>query len=184
MYVKEKICNHFLNLIYDQYFAFCYFMDKDIGKFNNDELRKIKIELRKAKFRFNKLLAMFVVVETLGIEDAFFDLALNTEKARKVKCRCENDLEIFESNLVYLIVSNIINIDYCVSVGFDEKYINELLDHYKKYLDNTSVEYYFDWNTGKTLQIMNNGKAIVLPYTPIVVRNKICEENNGKVRIR
>ena len=31
---------------------------------------------------------------------------------------------------------------------------------------------------------MNNGKAIILPYTPIVVRNKICEENNGKVRIR
>lgn len=83
------------------------------------------------------------------------------------------DLDVFESNLSYLLISGIISYEQCKQLGFDSDYIENLLEKYKKIADNSYIEYDYDEQRGTTSEINEYGKALILPYTPIEVRRKI-----------
>ena len=76
-----------------------------------------------------------------------------------------NLFELFESNLAYLIISGLINIDDCYKKNnFDPNYLKKLLEKYKKQALKPFKEYDYDENRNSASEVLENGKRIILPY--------------------
>ncbi len=76
-----------------------------------------------------------------------------------------NLFELFESNLAYLIISGLINIDDCYkNNNFDPNYLRGLLEKYKKQALKPFKEYDYDENRNSASEVLENGKRIILPY--------------------
>ena len=92
------------------------------------------------------------------------------------------ELEIFESNLAYLIISESISIeDCCGKNNLEPVYLRNLLEKYKKQIVHPFIEYEYDENTGRVSEITEDGKHIILPYIPYVVLEKIDEERKKEM---
>ena len=115
-----------------------------------------------------------------NIQSLISRISLMLERERKSNFGYKNRLEIFESNLAYLILAGMIK--SAEELGFSNEYITALLNVKKKELENSFVKYDYDEMTGKTSQILND-KAIILPYTPSVVREKIAQRTSGYKRV-
>ena len=98
------------------------------------------------------------------------------EQEHKKMISCLNKIDIFESNLAYLLISGIINLEKSKQLGFNSDYIRNLLEQYKKQVHNPYIEYYYNENAGTTSVQTENGKSLILPYTPHEVSNKIKEK--------
>ena len=176
MYVREKISNHFLNIFENKYLAMIYFRDKDINNFNNRKLNELNYNLKKAEFLYKQINILLSVVYFLDNKFLISKVRLKYDEIFKSLRKCSNELEVFEANLAYLLVVNVLDINVCINLGFDRKYIIELLEYYKKLIKNPYIEYEFDEATGKTLKITESGRRIILPYVPHVVKNTIKEK--------
>lgn len=171
MNVKAKKNNHFLNLLEDRKLAEQYFSGKNMTEFNSLQLIKLQKNCKMIKTKYSQKLWLLSIYSFLCLEN--YDLALKTEHEHKKMMSSIRDLDVFESNLSYLLISGIISYEQCKQLGFDSDYIENLLEKYKKIADNSYIEYDYDEQRGTTSEINEYGKALILPYTPIEVRRKI-----------
>ena len=166
MYIREQVHNHFLNLLEDKQFAVVYFQRKDISEFNKVKLKYLQDSLKLAKKRYSilySMLSMLSFSKTSNIKS----IAAKLEKARQKQIHSEFELDIFESDLAYLIISGLINIDYRhIRDNFEPVYLEDLLEKYKKQILQPFKEYDYDEKTNFVSEISESGYAIILPYTP------------------
>ena len=166
MYIREQVHNHFLNLLEDKQFAVAYFQRKDISEFNKVKLKYLQDNLKLAKKRYSilySMLSMLSLSKTINIKS----IAAKLEKARQKQIHSEFELDIFESDLAYLIISGLINIDYRhIRDNFEPVYLEDLLEKYKKQILQPFKEYDYDEKTNSVSEISKSGYAIILPYTP------------------
>ena len=130
--IKIKKQNHFFNLLEDIEFAQGYFLDKGVENFNNSKLNKLQDDLRKTKRRYSRMSSVLSITQFLKLEN-------RVNIASKLGIRHQeledsvHDLEIFESNLAYLIFSESISVDDCCKKNnLDPVYLRNLLEKYKK----------------------------------------------------
>ena len=98
------------------------------------------------------------------------------EQEHKKMMSCLNKIDIFESNLAYLLISGIINLEKSKQLGFNSDYVRKLLEKHKKLAENPYVEYYHDEKTGTTAMQTESGKLLILPYTPHSVGKQIKQK--------
>lgn len=176
MYIKEKKQNHFLNLMNDPTLAVVYFHNKDMDEFNNQRLMELQNSYKNAKTKYNQKLSLLSIASFLGLENKTYNLSLKVEQEHKKMINSLREIDIFESNLAYLLICGIISFENCKQLGFDGDYVRNMLEQYKKQAENPYVEYYCDEKTGTTSVQTENGEILILPYTPHEVSNKIKEK--------
>lgn len=176
MYIKIKKHNHFLNLLEDSELAQGYFLGKDVGEFNNSRLNELQDMLRKAKRRYSRMSSVLSITHFFKVENRI-NIASKVEASHRELDGIVHELEIFESNLAYLIISETITVDDCCKKNdLDSVYLRNLLEKYKKQVARPFLEYDYHENTGQVSEILENGKCIVLPYIPSAVKDIINQE--------
>lgn len=176
MYIKVKKHNHFLNLLEDSELAQGYFLGKDVGEFNNNRLNELQNMLKKAKRRYSRMSSVLSITHFFKVENRA-NVASRVEASHRELEDVVHELEIFESNLAYLIISETITVDDCCKKNnLDPIYLRNLLEKYKKQVAKPFLEYDYDENTDQVSEITGDGKCIVLPYIPYTVKDRIDKE--------
>ncbi len=176
MYIKVKKHNHFLNLLEDSELAQGYFLGKDVEEFNNSRLNELQNMLKKARRRYSRMSSVLSITHFLKVENRI-NVASKVEESHQELDDIVHELEIFESNLAYLIISETITVDDCCKKNnLDPIYLRNLLEKYKKQVANPFLEYDYDENTDQVSEITEDGKCIVLPYIPYAVKDMIDKE--------
>lgn len=169
MYVKEKRKTHFLNLWEDNAFALCYLNDKNVSEFTNKKLVELQKNIRIYKGKCDRLESLLSVVLFFDLENLSETITRRREKENKNLMRYSHDLKVFESNLAYLLISGIITLEKANKLGFDNKYLKNLISKYRNEIKNSYNEYYYDELTKSSYEIRPNGKMLALPYTPDII---------------
>ncbi len=175
MIVKKKIKTHFLNLLEDREFANIYFSFRNFGEYNKDKLNELQSDLKTSKKLWNKLASKLSSTRFLKIINLEGDIS-EIEKQHMQIRHSVHELDIFRSDLAYLLFSGILDIEKTQKLGFDSEFIKELLSEYKMQLLNPYIEYHYNEETGITSEITENGKMIILSYTPDVVKDALREK--------
>lgn len=176
MYITIKKHNHFLNLLEDSELAQGYFLGKDICEYNNNKLNELQANLGSSKRIYTIMSSVLSITRFFRIDNLVGTSSKVERKHQELEDSIQ-ELEIFESNLAYLIISGSISIeDCCRKNNFDPVYLRNLLEKYKKQVAKPFIEYDYDENTGRVSEITEDGKCVVLPYIPHVIRKKIDEE--------
>lgn len=179
MYVKEKIKNHFLNLLGDKELARVYFYGRDIvEEFNNDKLIELEKNVKKFESRYDKSLNLYSLVNFLGIESLVEKITKNLSRSQKSYSKSMNELDVFKSNLAYLIISGVLKLENAQVMGYNKEFIEEFLIPYQNQADNPCNQYYYNENNGTTSMITEKGSSIILPYTPHAVLEKLKEKES------
>lgn len=179
MYVKEKVKNHFLNLLGDKELACVYFYGRDIvEEFNNNKLIELEKNVKKSKNKYDKFLNLYSLVNYLEIESLVEKITKNLSRTQKLYSKSKNELDIFKSNLAYLIISGILKLENAQLMGYSKDFIEEFLVPYKSQADNPYNEYYYNENNGKTSMVTEKGSSLILSYTPHAVLKKLKEKES------
>lgn len=176
MHIKVKNQSLFLNLMEDSILATAYFHNKDIDEFNNQRLLELQNDYKKAKEKYNQESSLLSITSFLGLDTKTYNLSKKVEQEHKKMMSCLNKIDTFESNLAYLLISGIINLEKSKQLGFNSDYVRKLLEKHKKLAENPYVEYYYDEKTGTTAMQTESGKLLILPYTPHSVAKQIEEK--------
>lgn len=172
MVVREKINSHFLNLLGDKEFAMAYFYGKDISEYNKNRLTELQSNLEISKKIYNRMASLLSITRFFRIEN-LVDIASKIEKQHQQVMSSFRELDIFESNLAFLMISGILDIERAKKLGFDGEFIDELLSDYEMQAFNPYNEYYYNEQTGTTSEMLENGKMIILSHTPWAIRDAI-----------
>ena len=170
MTITNRINTHFTNLIGDETLANFYFLNKSIDDFSVERLHELKKNYYYARKKYSFVAQLLSISKFVDTDSLIKKSALRLEKERKRLFSAKNELEVFESNLAYLIISE--RIASPDELGFSSEYVKELLTKKKKEVENSTVEYYYNESTGRTYKVIN-GKYYALPYTPSEVAKKI-----------
>ena len=177
MYVKERIKNHFLNLLGDKELAALYFYNRDIvDEFNKNNFTELEKNVKKSERKYDVYFNIYYLVNYLGFDSLVEKTTKNLAKAEKMYSKSRNELDIFKSNLAYLIISGILKLEKTQVMGYSKEFIEEFLVYYKNLAKNPYNEYYYNENSGRTSMIDEKGRRVILPYIPHSVMEKI----NGK----
>ena len=128
--------------------------------------------------KYNFVAQLLSVSKFVGIDSLIKKSALRLEKERKRLFSAKNELEVFESNLAYLILSE--KIAFPDELGFSSEYVKKLLTNKKKEVENYTVEYSYNESTGKTYEVIN-GKYYALSHTPRVITDKLRQNRQQVV---
>ena len=179
MYVKEKIKNHFLNLIGDKELAALYFYNRDIvDEFNKNNFTELEKNVKKFERKYDIYFNIYNLVNYLGVDSLVEKVTKNLAKTDKLYRKSMNELDVFKSNLAYLIVSGILKLENVLVMGYTEEFIKEFLLPYQYQADNPYNIYYYNENNGRTSMIDEKGRGVILPYTPHSVLEKINEKES------
>lgn len=132
MIITNRINTHFTNLIGDENFANAYFLNKSIDDFSVERLHGLEKKYDSASKKYNFVAQLLSVSKFVGSDSLIKKSALRLEKERKRLFSAKNELEVFESNLTYLILSE--KIAFPDELGFSSEYVKELLTNKKKKL--------------------------------------------------
>ena len=105
MIITNRINTHFTNLIGDENFANAYFLNKSIDDFSVERLHGLEKKYDSASKKYNFVAQILSDSKFVGIDSLIKKSALRLEKERKRLFSAKNELEVFESNLAYLILS-------------------------------------------------------------------------------
>ena len=178
MIITNRINTHFTNLIGDENLANAYFLNKSTDDFSVERLHDLEKKYDSASKKYNFAAQLLTVSKFVGTDSLIKKSALRLEKQRKRLFSAKNELEVFESNLAYLILSE--KIAFPDKLGFSSEYVKELLKNKKKGVENSAVEYSYDESTGRTYQVIN-GKYLALLHTPDVVADKLRQNRKQVV---
>lgn len=179
MYVKERIKNHFLNLIGDKELAVLYFYNRDIvDEFNKNNFTELEKNVKKFERKYDIYFNIYNLVNYLGVDSLVEKVTKNLAKTDKLYRKSMNELDVFKSNLAYLIVSGILKLENVLVMGYTEEFIKEFLLPYQYQADNPYNKYYYNENNGRTSMIDEKGRGVILPYTPHSVLEKINEKES------
>lgn len=182
MYIRIKKNNHFLNLLTNSESAQRYFLNKNVEEFNNSRLNDLQVNLRKAKRKYSRMSSVLSIAHFFKVEKKI-NIASKLEMKHQELENSVHELEIFESNLAYLIISESINIDDCCKKNnLNPGYLIALLEKSKKQVARPFLEYTYDENTGQVSEITEDGKCIILPYIPYAVKNEIDKKRRKQRR--
>jgi len=126
--------SHFLQLFNDNEFAYMYFHDKDINGYTSDKLDELKRNVISSELRYKKILSLFHTITSFNNDDLLPRVRGAMECDYVFYASYLNDLNTFEDDLAYLIISNMINIKTISQLGFSNEYINELISKYNDLL--------------------------------------------------
>ena len=138
--------------------------------------KKLKRLERKEKYLLMKL----SIVKRIN-EDLVKNVALEIEKVNSKENSIKNDISIFESKLVILVITKRIT-DISI-LGFTDKFINSIVDKKMNEYNNRFSEYFYNEKTGCTLEV-NNGYYLVLPYEPSVVTKARLQLESDRLLIK
>lgn len=176
MYAKERIKNHFLNLLQDKQLAMVYFYGRDIvEEFHKDRLTELEKKVKKSEKRYNMFLNLDLS-NYLGIENLAKKTTTKLIKAQRTYYKNMSELNVFKANLAYLIISGILKLENAQVMGYSREFIAEFLIPYKKQSENPYNEYYYNENNGRTTLIDKKSFNMILPYTPDIILKRISEE--------
>lgn len=179
MYVKEKVKNHFLNLLGDKELACAYFYDRDVvEEFNNDKLIELEKNVKNFKSRHDKFYYLYSLVKFLGIGSLSEKVTKNLSRTQELYFKSMDELDIFKSNLAYLIISGILKLENAQAMGYSKDFIKEFLVPYQKQADNPYNEYYYNENNGTTSMVTEKSSSLILPYTPHAILEKLKEKES------
>lgn len=179
MYVKERIKNHFLNLLGDKELAALYFYNKDIvQEFKNENFIELEKNVKKSERKYDVYFNIYYLVNYLGLDILVGKTTKNLASAEKMYSKSSNELDIFKSNLAYLIISGILKLENAQVMGYSKEFIEAFLVYYKNLAKNPYNEYYYNENNGRTSMIDEKGRRVILPYTPHSVLEKINEKES------
>ncbi|MBO5096664.1 MAG: hypothetical protein J6B98_07300 [Bacilli bacterium] len=179
MYVKERIKNHFLNLIGDKELAALYFYNRDIvDEFNKNNFTKLEKNVKKFERKYDIYFNIYNLVNYMGVDSLVEKVTKNLAKTDKLYRKSMNEFDVFKSNLAYLIVSGILKLENVLVMGYTEEFIKEFLLPYQYQADNPYNKYYYNENNGRTSMIDEKGRGVILPYTPHSVLEKINEKES------
>ena len=182
MYIRIKKHNHFLNLLANSELAQGYFLNKNVEEFNNSRLNELQANLRKAKRKYSRMSSVLSIAHFFKAEKRI-NIVSKLEMKHQELEDSVHELEIFESNLAYLIISELINIDDCCKKNnLDPGYLRDLLEKSKKQVARSFLEYDYDENTGQVSEITEDGKCIILPYIPYAVKNEIDKKRRKQTQ--
>lgn len=130
MYIGKNL-KHVLDLLEDSEFAQRYFSSRDFENFNNSRLNGLQDDLRKAKRRYSRRSSILSISQFLKLENKVNIASKLGRRQREIEDSV-HELETFESNLVYLIISGSISVDDCCEKNnLDPVYLRNLLGKYK-----------------------------------------------------
>ena len=164
MIITNRINTHFTNLIGDENFANAYFLNKSIDDFSVERLHDLEKKYDSASKKYNFAAQLLSVSKFVGIDSLIKKSALRLEKEHKRLFSAKNELEVFESNLAYLILSE--KIAFPDELGFSSEYVKELLTNKKKEVENS------------TYDILVNDTEIKDVIQDTIIKNlKVCPAN-------
>ena len=131
MIITNRINTHFTNLIGDENFANAYFLNKSTDDFSVERLYDLEKKYDSASKKYNFVAQLLSVSKFVGIDSLIKKSALRLEKERKRLFSAKNKLEVFESNLAYLILSE--KIAFPDELGFSSEYVKKLLTNNEEY---------------------------------------------------
>ena len=179
MYVKERIKNHFLNLLGDKELAALYFYNRDIvDEFNKNNFTELEKNVKKSERKYDVYFNIYYLLNYLGFDSLVEKVTKNLAEVEKMYSKGSNELDIFKSNLAYLIVSGILKLENVLVMGYTQEFIEEFLVYYKNLAKNPYNEYYYNENNGRTSMIDEKGRRVILPDTPHSVLEKINEKES------
>ena len=178
MTITNRINTHFTNLIGDENLANAYFLNKSIDDFSVERLHELEKKYDSASKKYNFGAQLLSVSKFVGTDILTKKSALRLEKERKRLLSAKNELEVFESNLAYLILSE--KIASPDELGFSSEYVKELLTKKKKDVEYSTVEYAYNESTGRTSEVIN-GKYLASSHTPDVVADKVRQNRKQEV---
>ena len=116
----------------DPTLAVVYFHNKDMDEFNNQRLMELQNSYKNAKTKYNQKLSLLSIASFLGLENKTYNLSLKVEQEHKKMINSLREIDIFESNLAYLLICGIISFENCKQLGFNGGYVRNMLEQYKK----------------------------------------------------
>ena len=116
----------------DPTLAVVYFHNKDMDEFNNQRLMELQKSYKNAKTKYNQKLSLLSIASFLGLENNTYNLSLKVEQEHKKMINSLREIDIFESNLAYLLICGIISFENCKQLGFNGGYVRNMLEQYKK----------------------------------------------------
>lgn len=170
MIIETRKNTYFTDIMDNDMLANLYFSTHSLDEYNYEKLSELKHNVTSSNKKHQIIASLLSTVIFFNIQSLIPKISLMLERERKTNSKYENRLEIFESNLAYLILSD--KIKSTKELGFPSDYIIELLEAKKKEYEKSFVKYDYDEKTGRTSQILN-GKEIILPYIPAAVRERI-----------
>ena len=173
MTITDRANTHFTNLANDDALAKNYFFNESVNDYDVEKLFRLQKEVNLAVQKTKSSYNLFSLATLSRCDRLIKKTALKLEKERKNLSIAKKALEVFESNLAYLILSE--KIAFPAELGFSSEYVKELLTKKKKEIENSTVEYYYNESTGRTSEVIN-GKYVVLPYTPSIAANKVRQK--------
>ena len=170
MYIKLKKESLFTALMESEEVASLYFYNDDLTTYNKKRFDELKKELLHERI-------VWAVINNMPNSKSTKD------QANKRLLKAKDDFERFNNCLAYLVMSGKFSLELCQSLGFDNEFINKLLDLYTN--DNYD-EYYYNEETRNTI-LVRDGRSYVLDYTPDEVLKKIYlnnkkDSNGGEFR--
>ena len=186
MIIKTKHNDYFMNLInnLDPKCIESFFKSEVVDEISNQKLKEITNNLKYAEYKYNLMEKVLPIVISINNEEITKKMALKMEQIRKSLNKYENRLDIFESNLAYLLITETLTLQTTKILGFDEEYIKNLLTKYNNKLQTCSEEYYYNEESGLTSKVNKNGSMMILPYTPNVVVDALKNNNKPKHLIK
>lgn len=183
MVIKTEHKDYFMNLIrnLDPKCIESFFKSEVVDEISNQKLKEIQNDLKCAEYKYNLMQKVLPIVISLNNENFTKKTALKTEQIRKQLNKCENRLDIFESNLAYLLITETLNLQTAKILGFDTEYIKNLLTKYNNKLKTCNEEYYYNEKSGLTSKVKENGSMMILPYTPHAVSDALKKMINQKI---
>lgn len=173
MTITDRANTHFTNLANDAVLAKNYFFNESINDYNVEKLFRLQKEVNLAVQKNKSSYNLFSLATLSRCDRLIKKTALKLEKEHKNLSIAKKALEVFESNLAYLIISG--NVVSLSELGFTNDYIKDLLNRKKDECNNSTVEYNYNEATGRTSQSIN-GHFVVLPYTPSIVASKVRQK--------
>lgn len=176
---KEKINMHFLELLEDSDYAIAHFnaqlITNRFKQFNGEKLKQLQGAFERAKEEYERenvkqkkmKLLLFIAEKILNITLINNDTDLRMRNALRNYLQAETDLEIFEADVAYLMIKEIIDIKKTEKLGFSHEYIIKLLEKYKKQVKYCGAEYYSDERMNKRFEITAEGELQSLFNTPL-----------------
>ena len=158
MMVANRKHTFFSILTYNSHPAGVYLNRKSVNDYSANNLMVLKRQVNLALCNYYLASHISSIVSFMCDDEISKKLALKREEMYKKLMASKNKLETFESCLAYMIMTEMI--PSTSMLGYSNEYIKMLLDKKRAELQDATIEYSYDGNTGiSRVSIFRNGRV-------------------------
>ena len=176
MLIKVKKVGHFYRLMDDPEYAEEFFSNFDYKKMNVKTLHSLEVNVKKTERKKDNYKKVGSWLRLNGFRRMANDFYFRTSAVDSDWLRARDELNMFESNLVYLIINSKFTLDDVSKAGFRDEYILKLLEKYKSRAEKNYIQYYYNTETGRTYVTSDNDLVYQCVTTPEEVLDEVAKE--------